>query len=48
MRLEKDWMAVSLGTSDTLFSWLDEIKLLLDGHVLCNPAHSNAYMAMLW
>lgn len=48
MRLKKDWIAISLGTSDTLFSWLEEPKLLLDGHILCNPADCNAYMAMLW
>lgn len=38
----------SLGTSDTLFLWLDEPRPQLVGHVLINPVDSNAYMALLW
>lgn len=48
MQLDKGWVAVSLGTSDTLFIWLNEPKLIIDGHILCNPANKDAYMAMLW
>ncbi|XP_056641413.1 xylulose kinase-like [Diorhabda sublineata] len=47
MRLTECWIAVSLGTSDTVFLWLLEPKLVLDGHVLCNPIDENAYMALL-
>nr|CAI5863420.1 unnamed protein product [Callosobruchus analis] len=48
MRLNEGWIAVSLGTSDTAFLWLKEPKMVLDGHVLCNPLDENAYMALLW
>lgn len=48
MGLGEDWMAVSLGTSDTLFLWLKEPKVVLDGHVLCNPLNCEDYMGMLW
>ncbi|CAG9766878.1 unnamed protein product [Ceutorhynchus assimilis] len=47
MRLSDGWIAVSLGTSDTAFLWLAEPKLVLDGHVLCNPIDKDAYMALL-
>ncbi|KAL3280306.1 hypothetical protein HHI36_017795 [Cryptolaemus montrouzieri] len=47
MGLEKDWLAVSLGTSDTLFLWLSDPKTVLNGHILCNPLDPEAYMAML-
>lgn len=47
MALNEEWIAVSLGTSDTAFLWLKEPKLVLDGHVLCNPVDQNAYMALL-
>ncbi|XP_019879890.2 xylulose kinase [Aethina tumida] len=47
MRLQDGWVAVSLGTSDTVFLWLNEPKVVLDGHVLCNPVDPNAYMALL-
>ncbi|KAJ8976961.1 hypothetical protein NQ317_010158 [Molorchus minor] len=47
MRLHEGWVAVSLGTSDTVFLWLPEPKLVLDGHVLCNPVDQDAYMALL-
>ncbi|XP_028130191.1 xylulose kinase isoform X1 [Diabrotica virgifera virgifera] len=47
MRLSENWIAVSLGTSDTVFLWLQEPKIVLDGHVLCNPIDENAYMGML-
>ncbi|XP_018574163.1 xylulose kinase [Anoplophora glabripennis] len=47
MRLDKDWIAVSLGTSDTVFLWLSEPTVVLNGHVLCNPIDKDAYMALL-
>ncbi|XP_014219872.1 xylulose kinase-like isoform X2 [Copidosoma floridanum] len=47
MRLKEGDVAVSLGTSDTLFLWLHEPKTTLDGHILCNPLQDDAYMAML-
>ncbi|KAG8036989.1 hypothetical protein G9C98_004311 [Cotesia typhae] len=37
----------SLGTSDTLFLWLDDPKTLPEGQVLCNPLDKEAYMTML-
>lgn len=47
MRLGEGWIAVSLGTSDTVFLWLSEPKVVLDGHVLCNPINKDAFMALL-
>lgn len=47
MRLGASDMAVSLGTSDTLFLWLNEPRTLPEGHVLINPVDSEAYMALL-
>lgn len=48
MRLQEGWEMVSLGTSDTVVLWLREPKVVLNGHVLCNPVDENAYMALLW
>lgn len=48
MRLTDDWVAVSLGTSDTLMFWMKEAKIILDGHILCNPIDPEAYMGLLW
>lgn len=48
MRLKKNDLACSLGTSDTLFLWLDKPKRLTEGHVFRNPIDSDAYMALLW
>lgn len=48
MGLTEGWMAVSLGTSDTIFLWLEEPKVVLEGHILCNPLNINSYMALLW
>ncbi|XP_037801691.1 xylulose kinase-like [Penaeus monodon] len=47
MCLEPGDVAVSLGTSDTLFLWLDAPKPKLEGHIFINPVDSNAYMALL-
>lgn len=48
MRLNYGDLAVSLGTSDTLFLWLKEPILLPEGHILVNPLDHAAYMALLW
>lgn len=48
MKLNEGWLAISLGTSDTVFLWLKEPKVVLDGHILCNPVDSKDYMALLW
>lgn len=48
MRLQPGDVAVSLGTSDTVFLWLESPKTLLEGHVLCNPVRKDAFMSLLW
>nr|CAD7434366.1 unnamed protein product [Timema monikensis] len=48
MCLTEGNIAVSLGTSDTLFLWLRSPQTLLEGHILCNPVDKEAYMALLW
>ncbi|XP_078520473.1 xylulose kinase [Lissotriton helveticus] len=47
MRLEEGDIAVSLGTSDTLFLWINEPTPALEGHILCNPVQTESYMALL-
>ncbi|XP_049997682.1 xylulose kinase isoform X2 [Alexandromys fortis] len=47
MRLEEGDIAVSLGTSDTLFLWLQEPTPALEGHIFCNPVDVQHYMALL-
>lgn len=47
MRLKEGDIACSLGTSDTLFLWLNEPKTAADGHVFRNPIDEEAYMALL-
>ncbi|XP_048872322.1 xylulose kinase [Brienomyrus brachyistius] len=47
MRLQEGDMAVSLGTSDTLFLWIKEPKPTVEGHVFCNPVESCAFMALI-
>ncbi|XP_064410121.1 xylulose kinase [Latimeria chalumnae] len=47
MRLQEGDIAVSLGTSDTIFSWLQEPRPALEGHIFCNPVESQAYMALI-
>ncbi|XP_053121434.1 xylulose kinase isoform X2 [Hemicordylus capensis] len=47
MRLEEGDIAISLGTSDTLFLWIKDPKPALEGHILCSPVDSQAYMALL-
>ncbi|NXX38056.1 XYLB kinase, partial [Tricholaema leucomelas] len=47
MRLQEGDIAISLGTSDTLFLWIQEPTPALEGHILCNPVDSRMYMALL-
>ncbi|KOC59536.1 Xylulose kinase, partial [Habropoda laboriosa] len=47
MRLKEGDIACSLGTSDTLFLWLDKPKTALEGHIFCNPIDDKSYMALL-
>ena len=47
MRLKEGDIACSLGTSDTLFLWLNKPKTAFEGHIFCNPLDDNAYMALL-
>nr|XP_033787587.1 xylulose kinase isoform X1 [Geotrypetes seraphini]XP_033787588.1 xylulose kinase isoform X1 [Geotrypetes seraphini] len=47
MRLKEGDIAVSLGTSDTLFLWIQEPTPALEGHIFCNPVDVHAYMALL-
>ncbi|XP_075412153.1 xylulose kinase isoform X1 [Tenrec ecaudatus] len=47
MQLKEGDIAVSLGTSDTLFVWLREAIPSLEGHVFCNPVDPQHYMALL-
>lgn len=39
---------VSLGTSDTVFLWIQQPCPALEGHVFTNPVDWEAYMALLW
>ncbi|KAK9504271.1 hypothetical protein O3M35_010644 [Rhynocoris fuscipes] len=47
MCLTSNDIGISLGTSDVLMSWLDEPKVLEEGHILINPISSDKYMAMV-
>ncbi|XP_076577627.1 xylulose kinase isoform X1 [Chaetodon auriga] len=47
MRLQQGDIAVSLGTSDTVFLWVQQPRPALEGHVFCNPVDWQAYMALL-
>ncbi|KAJ3611451.1 hypothetical protein NHX12_021466 [Muraenolepis orangiensis] len=47
MRLQEGDIAVSLGTSDTVFSWIKQPRPALEGHVFCNPVDWQSYMALL-
>ncbi|RDD37298.1 Xylulose kinase [Trichoplax sp. H2] len=48
MRLKQGDLAISLGTSDTVFIWLDNPQPALEGHIFCNPISSESFMALLW
>uniref|UniRef100_A0AAY4AA96 Xylulose kinase n=1 Tax=Denticeps clupeoides TaxID=299321 RepID=A0AAY4AA96_9TELE len=47
MRLREGDIAVSLGTSDTVFLWIKEPRPTIEGHVFCNPVDSDSYMALI-
>ncbi|XP_003221954.1 xylulose kinase isoform X1 [Anolis carolinensis] len=47
MRLAEGDLTISLGTSDTLFLWIKQPKPALEGHILCSPVDTEAYMALL-
>lgn len=47
MLIAKDWLAISLGTSDTIMMSLDEPPMLQDGHVLVHPTEPERYMGLL-
>ncbi|XP_066572721.1 xylulose kinase [Amia ocellicauda] len=47
MRLQEGDIAVSLGTSDTVFLWIQDPKPAVKGHIFCNPVTSQAFMALL-
>ncbi|XP_063777910.1 xylulose kinase isoform X1 [Pseudophryne corroboree] len=47
MRLKEGDIVVSLGTSDTLFLWIQQPTPSLEGHIFINPVHSQDYMALL-
>lgn len=47
MAIGDDWLAISLGTSDTIMMSLSESPKLSEGHVLCHPIN-NKFMGLLW
>ena len=48
MCLQTGEVAISLGTSDTVFLSLNTITPSLEGNVSCNPIDPEAYMALIW
>ncbi|XP_062297272.1 xylulose kinase [Scomber scombrus] len=47
MRLQQGDIAVSLGTSDTVFLWIQQPRPALEGHIFCNPVDWQQFMALL-
>ncbi|XP_037135521.1 xylulose kinase isoform X2 [Syngnathus acus] len=47
MRLQQGDLAVSLGTSDTVFVWLQHARPALEGHVFINPVDWRHFMGLL-
>ncbi|XP_076827389.1 xylulose kinase isoform X2 [Brachyhypopomus gauderio] len=47
MQLQEGDIAVSLGTSDTVFLWIKEPRPALEGHIFCNPVDCTSYMALI-
>ncbi|KAK2854586.1 hypothetical protein Q7C36_006455 [Tachysurus vachellii] len=47
MRLQEGDIAVSLGTSDTVFLWIKEPRPMVEGHIFCNPVDFQSYMALI-
>ena len=48
LRLRPGDLALSLGTSDTVFASLEEPRPALTGNVLVSPTDADNYMALLW
>jgi xylulokinase len=48
MNVQRGDVAVSWGTSDTVFVWLDRPRAALNMHVFANPIDADAYMGLLW
>lgn len=47
MLITKNWLAMSLGTSDTIMMALDEPQQLEEGHIFVHPTETG-FMGMLW
>ncbi|XP_017103340.1 xylulose kinase [Drosophila bipectinata] len=47
MLVDRNWLSVSLGTSDTLMMSLKEPLNWQEGHVLCHPTEIQEYMGLL-
>lgn len=47
MIIDKNWLAISLGTSDTVMMGLNETPQLEEGHVFIHPT-DKGFMGMLW
>jgi xylulokinase len=47
MQLKQGDVVVSLGTSDTVFVWLEDPQPQLMGHIFANPVDDKAYLALL-
>jgi len=47
LAIRKGDLGYSLGTSDTVFGWVDEPNPQLTGHIFTNPINTSAYMTML-
>ncbi|XP_039609588.1 xylulose kinase isoform X2 [Polypterus senegalus] len=47
MRLKEGDIAVSLGTSDTVFLWIQNPNPTVEGHIFCNPVDIKDYMALI-
>lgn len=45
--VEDNWLAISLGTSDTLMMTLKKQTKLQEGHIFCHPTQHGAYMGLL-
>lgn len=48
MLLQKNWLTISLGTSDTVLMNLEKHPKLAEGHVMCHPTTVEQYWGMLW
>lgn len=48
MLVAKDWLAMSLGTSDTIMMGLERPTRMQEGHVLVHPTEERCFMGLLW